>query len=143
MSMSLVRGMSSLNTNPKKKKTNAKQQKALAEHEKWLHKMGVHKSQIESRTDKKAKTINVNVDVAKSNIPSHGTGFAPIQGKKSVFDSAWKKLYDDPEMIKREDAARAKAEEKKSRIGPLYNKGPLQYITDGTDIKEGNGRGRR
>lgn len=131
----MVRGMSSLNSKPKKK-LNAKQLRALAEHEKWLKSRGVHTEQIMARKPAKVDKFSVEQKTTPA-IPSHGNGFAPITGNKSVFDSAWKKMYDDdPEMAERERIARAQAEDKKSRIGPLYSKGPLQYISDGTDLTD-------
>lgn len=137
MSMHLIRGMTSLNTSSKKKKVNAKQQRALAEHEKWLKKMDLHPTQIKTREIKRSKVASTLPEIKKSSIPSHGNGFAPIKGNKSVFDSAWKKMYeDDPVMAEREELARMKAENKKSRIAPAYSKGAYQYISEETDLKD-------
>lgn len=62
MSMHLVGPyMTTTKYNRKKRKPNAKQQRAQAEHDKWLTKMGVHPDQL---AEKKANRKDVpNVDV--------------------------------------------------------------------------------
>ena len=53
---------------------------------------------------------------------SVGNGF-----KRSVEDYKWKR-------DREESSASAKAiEEKKKRLAPIYSKGPVQYLTEGTD----------
>ncbi len=53
-----------------------------------------------------------------------GNGF-----KRSVEDYKWKK-------DREETAATIKEiEKKKTRVAPAYNKGAVQYITDGTDVE--------
>lgn len=37
-------------------------------------------------------------------------------------------------MLEREQLAQQEIEKKKQRTAPLYNKGPVQYITDDTDL---------
>lgn len=39
-----------------------------------------------------------------------------------------------PEMQQREKVAQEQTTKLKKRVAPLYNKGPVQYITDGTDL---------
>ena len=59
MSMHLVGPyMTTTQYNRKKKKPNAKQARANAEHEKWLRKMGVHPEQLEA---KKKQNANVSI----------------------------------------------------------------------------------
>jgi hypothetical protein len=54
--------------------------------------------------------------------------FAPGGAKKSLFDSIWKKTYeDDPLMAEREQEALKKAELKKKHLIVAYNKGPIMY----------------
>ena len=61
MSMHLVGPyMTTTQYNRKKKKPNAKQARANAEHEKWLRKMGVHPEQLEA---KKKQNANVHSSV--------------------------------------------------------------------------------
>lgn len=66
MTMSLVRGMTSLNT--RKRKSNKKTQKQLQaeqEHEAWLAKMGVGKTKLP--TNKQGKRVGIH------NIPDYST----------------------------------------------------------------------
>jgi hypothetical protein len=42
--------------------------------------------------------------------------------------------YQDEEMIRREREAQKEIEAKKLRLAPHYNKGPVQYITEGIDL---------
>lgn len=135
-------GLSTLNTGKNRKKLNAKQQRALAEHDAWLRKQGLHPDQLAKQKTKKTKTLEPSAafttpDVELSNTVVSG-GF-----KKTIWDTKWKRTYeDDPLMAEREDDALRKADARKSRLMPLYNKGPVQYCTDMNTLKEGNGRGR-
>ncbi len=64
-----------------------------------------------------------------TNIPSSQS--IPIGGGflKSVDDYKWKRsVVESPETIKA-------IEEKKRRVAPAYNKGALQYINAGDDLK--------
>lgn len=38
------------------------------------------------------------------------------------------------DMLEREKVAQQETERKKQRVAPLYNKGPIQFITDDTDL---------
>ena len=145
MSMHLTHaGLTTLNTGRNKKKPGVKQNRAAAEHDKWLRKQGLHPEQIAERQKTKAKTTIVTEQPKTDNVKHLGNGFAPIVAKRSVFDSAWRRDYeDDPLMAEREVMALQEAEEKKKYIRPLYNKGPIQYSANTSDLKEGNGRGRR
>lgn len=146
MSMHLMHaGMTTLNTKKSAKKPSVKQNRALAAHDKWLRERGIHPDQLAQRNKKPVKKdIQASVSDSTRSMPSLGNGFAPIVGKRSVFDSAWRRDYeDDPLMAEREAMALREAEEKKKYIRPLYNKGPVQYSANTNDLKEGNGRGRR
>ena len=146
MSMHMTHaGLTTLNTGRNKKKSGVKQNRAAAEHDKWLRSQGLHPEQIAQRQQNKSKKTNsVTVTSSSKNIASLGNGFAPIVTKRSVFDSAWRRDYeDDPVMAEREAMALQAAEEKKKYIRPLYNKGPVQYSANTNDLKEGNGRGRK
>lgn len=146
MSMHLTHaGLTTLNTKKSAKKLSVKQQRAKADHEKWLRDRGIHPDQLAQRNkNQKPKNAPTTLRDSKNSIASLGNGFAPIVTKRSVFDSAWRRDYeDDPVMAEREAIALAEAEEKKKFIRPLYNKGPVQYSANTNDLKEGNGRGRR
>lgn len=48
-----------------------------------------------------------------------------------------KTAYEEsPEMLERERLAQVEKDRKRKRLAPLYNKGPVQYITDDADPKE-------
>lgn len=112
-----------------KKKPNARQLKAQAEHDAYLRKMGLHPEQLAAKPKAKPKTLNKVVTVDKTG-PQVSNGFAPAGAKKSVFDSQWQRTYShDPEMQAREQLALAEAQAKTKRIAPAYSKGAYQYIT--------------
>lgn len=124
-----------------RRQPTAKQKRAQAQHEAWLRKQGLHPEQLAA----KARPTRKFTATAKpqSTGPACSNGFAPGGAKKSVFDSEWRRDYDhDPQLAERERAAVQRAHELKSRLQPLYNKGPVQFATDGHDAKSGNGRGR-
>jgi hypothetical protein len=143
MTMHLVHpGLTTLNTGKSKKKINVKQQRALAQHESWLKSQGLHPQQLAQRQDRRPKIL-VPAPVKKNTGLECSNGFAPGGAKKSVFDSRWTGRYDDdPSLAQREELALQQAEALKSRLAPLYNKGPIQVQTPGHDLKSGNGRGR-
>jgi hypothetical protein len=146
MSMHLMHaGITTLNTKKSRKKSGVKQNRALADHDRWLRSQGVHPEQLAQRSKSQPVNRHTSIDtISEKKISSLGNGFAPIVTKRSVFDSAWRRDYeDDPVMAEREAIALQEAEEKKKYIRPLYNKGPVQYSANTNDLKEGNGRGRR
>lgn len=146
MSMHLMHaGITTLNTKKSRKKSSVKQNRALAEHDRWLRSQGVHPDQLAQRNKSQLVKRHTPINTTpEKKISSLGNGFAPIVTKRSVFDSAWRRDYeDDPLMAEREAIALQAAEEKKKYIRPLYNKGPVQFSPNIDDLKEGNGRGRR
>ena len=143
MTMHMVHpGLTALNTSKAKKKPSVKQQQVAAKHDAWLRAQGVHPEQLATRKESKPTKLRSTLLVDRSG-PQCNSGFAPAGAKNSVFDSQWKKTYeDDPLMAAREETALKQAEALKSRLMPLYNKGPVQLQTNMTNLKEGNGRGR-
>jgi hypothetical protein len=125
MTMHLLPAYINTNGNTKRKKT-PQQARAEAEHEKWLKKNGVHSEQLADRVKPKSKKLKLNL-VQDRGGPSCTNGFAPGGAKRSVFDSEWQRRYDDPAMAERERVALKAAQEKKSRVMPIFNKGGLQY----------------
>jgi hypothetical protein len=112
-----------------KKKPSAKLVRAQQAHEQYLKNMGLHKDQLAAKPKAAPRTLN-KVMVVDRTGPQVTNGFAPGGAKKSVFDSEWKRTYDDdPAMAERERAALAKAEAIKANLYPLYNKGPIQLNT--------------
>jgi hypothetical protein len=113
-----------------KKKLTAKQLRAQAEHEAWLKAQNVHPDQLAARATPVSRKLTVTLKVDTSG-PPVSNGFAPGGAKKSVFDSEWKRTYeDDPEMAARERVALQEAQAKKAKVMPLFNKGGLQYSGD-------------
>ena len=55
--MHLVRGMSSLNTKRRKANKQPGWQKAQAEHDAWLKKMGVHPSQLKNKEKSSGNSV--------------------------------------------------------------------------------------
>lgn len=144
MTMHMVHpGLTTINTGKSRKKPSVKQQRAAALHESWLRTQGLHPDQLAARKGSdRPRKLNLKIAVDRSG-PQCTNGFAPAGAKKSVFDSKWKKTYeDDPLLAAREEIALGKAEALKSKLMPLYNKGPVQLNTDIRSLKDGNGRGR-
>lgn len=113
-----------------KKKPSAKLLRARHEHDQYLRKMGLHPDQLAAKPKSAPKKLASSVKADTSG-PQCSNGFASGGFAKSVFDSKWKRTYEhDPVMAEREAIALAKAEAKKSRIMPLYNKGGLQFAGD-------------
>ena len=77
---------------------------------------------------RKERPINMPEPLEKKNLVplsnSVGNGF-----KRSVHDYKWKR--DREESV----ATIKEIEKKKSRIAPAFNKGAVQYITDGADVQ--------
>jgi hypothetical protein len=76
----------------------------------------------------KERSINMPEPLQQKNLPplsnSVGNGF-----KRSVEDYKWKR-------DREESAATIKEiEKKKTRLAPIYSKGPVQYVTEETDIQ--------
>lgn len=143
MTMHMVHpSLTTINTSKKKKKLTAKQRLAVDQHNAWLKKNGVHIEQLANKNKNVTRTLKTTVSAEKTGLPCNN-GFAFGGEKRSVFDSQWKRTYeDDPIMAAREATALRKAEELKSDLMPLYNKGPVQLKTRGTSLKDGNGRGK-
>ena len=71
MSMHLVGPyMTTTQYSRKKKKPNAKQARANAEHEKWLRKQGVHPEQLEAKKKKNADVSILSVPNYRSDSPA-------------------------------------------------------------------------
>lgn len=85
----------------------------------------VYFSAILKDRPRKERTLNIPERIVKDLPPlsnSVGNGF-----KRSVEDYKWKR-------DREESAATIKEiERKKTKIAPAYNKGAVQYLTDGTD----------
>lgn len=127
--------LSDINTSKSKKKPTVKQQKAMAEHDVWLKKQGLHPDQLSNRKSKPNKLKKSFV--MNKNEPQCSNGFAQGGFKTSIFDSNWNKRYEDnPELAARETIALRKAEELKGNLMALYNKGPVMLKTKSLRMDE-------
>ena len=84
MSMHLVKGMSSLNTRKRKGSKSKRLSQAQQEHEDWLSKMGVGKTQLP--TNKKGERVGIydipdysSERVTSDSIPAHGPAKERVQ----------------------------------------------------------------
>jgi hypothetical protein len=136
MTMHLVNpGLSLINTKNKKKKPNAAQSRAKAEHEAWLRKNGVHPEQLQTRP-KKTEKLQMNI-VADRSGPQVSNGFANAGMKKSIWDTEWQRTYeDDPLMAEREAEALRKATALKANLHPIYHKGGVMLKTPGLGMQD-------
>jgi len=129
------------------RKLTVRDKRAKLEHDEWLKKNNVHPDQIKLRKPVKVLSAGDRVSVAGTHSrqsPPFQSGFAPIPGKRSVFDSRWKKVdYEDEDMARRERVALIQAERLKNRIMPLYNKGPLQLASENEDMTKVGALSRR
>ena len=103
------------------KRRSIRLQRAYDEHHKFLQSIGYYKPRVPFRNqfpDLSVETASKTSD----NLHVNG-GF-----KRTIDDYKWRK-------DQFEDRATIKAiERKKTRIAPLYNKGPAAYICDGEDL---------
>lgn len=137
MSMHLVGPyMTTTRYNSKKRKSNSKRAaEAEAKHNAWLVKQGLTPNQIQL---KKAFVGNVrindtNYDVARNTTKLSNNLHVTGGFKKDVITNMHK---ESPE-VQRQIIHWA------NRVAPLYNKGGLQVITDGTDVTTIGAKSRR
>ena len=104
--------------------------KADAEHLAWLVKRGLDPKTLRKKLRESGNGIEFPVytytKVQYSNVVGSGT-------KRGVMSN----LHKEEAVTQKEILAKA------SRVMPLYNKGALQYCTDGTDIKMVGTKSRR
>lgn len=127
---------------PAKKKPGWRQ--AEAEYQAWLNQTKSMTSGIKTSSKvKPANPIKVTVGApvvasdrlnrGHSLVTPGGAGTKPVHRPDIVY-------RDDPELLQRELIARSR----KFNVAPIYNKGPLQFISDDIDedIKSGSTRRR-
>ena len=117
-----------------KKKLNAKEQKAKAEHEAWLKKQGLHPNQLATRKALKG-TVKTKNDLPDYRVDNPyqlsngiGNGF-----RKGVMEN----LHKEKPEVQKEILYKA------SRCMPLFNKGGIQYATPGEDMTQVGTKSRR
>lgn len=113
-----------LSTNGKgKRKLNAKQRRALEEHNKYLLSKGLHTSQIKKSSAHKQLPVETN-PIRRPVIRTSdqvGNGFV-----KNIFEAT---RGEDPAVIR-------EIQHKAKRVAPIWSKGSLQYITDATSLED-------
>ena len=112
------------NTRSRRKKKSAKQLRLSAERTEYFNSLGIKKVKNADRSYNYDGSF-LAIDIRPNPIPlsnAIGNGF-----KRSVDDYKWRK--DRAETV----ATIEEIERKKTRVAPAYNKGAVQYITDGTD----------
>jgi hypothetical protein len=116
----------------KKKNTSKKFLQAQEDHRKFLASKGVKPVKRGTKlrgSSSNLSDLSVPVKTSATSDTIPGYGF-----KKSVDDYKWKAgSTEKPEVI-------AAAEEKKKRVAPAYNKGPVMYVTDAAEL---NSLGRK
>lgn len=90
-------------------------------HEEFLKKHGVHPSQLKNKKDKYKIDIPNYKVYNKYNLSNK---IEKTLGKIGVMENRYKES----------DSVRAEIEAKAARVAPAFNKGAIQYITDGTDF---------
>ena len=103
-----------------------------SEHDAWLEKMGLTKTQIRAKKSKDTSwksqySESLKVDRSSTQYESAGmSGSVSSCANRSIMAN----LHKEPEHVR--EAILAKA----ARTAPLYSKGPYQYITDGTNLDD-------
>lgn len=114
-------------TNSKKRKVK---RKSSPKHDAFLLKMGCHPKQIKEKKkldNNWASEYNAKMKVGQKEYVSAGmSGNASSCTKRGIMTN----------LHKETDEVRQEILNKASRIQPLYNKGGLQYVTDGTDLHD-------
>ncbi len=101
-----------------------------SEHDAWLIKMGVSPQQIKIKKSKntswaKEYAESLKVDRSTAQYESAGmSGDASSCANRSIMAN----LHKEPEHVREAILAKAK------RVGPLWNKGGLMFITDDQDL---------
>ena len=106
--------------------------RARAEHEAWLEERGLTRKQIAQKRIDPAKLREPPPYRRDPVLPpvSHGVGNGPARGMMV-------NLHEEPEHVREEVMRKAR------RVETAYSKGPLQYITPGTDLTMIGSRSRR
>jgi len=124
-------------TNSSKKRKRSKQnEKAVAEHNAWLRKMGVSPNKSAKKSvDKNWQTeYTASIKVERGDYVSSGLN---IDQQSLAKRDIMSRLDREPEHV------RQAILDKASRVMPLFNKGGLQYATPETDMTSVGSKSRR
>jgi len=110
----------------KKLANTEKLRKANAEHEEWLRKQGLHKEQLDQRKKnfKKGKVRPLSEGLPE--MPALSNNLHVNGGFQNTMMTH---LHKESKEVQQEILNKA------SRLIPLYNKGPIQYVSPGEDLK--------
>lgn len=103
----------------------AAQRKAQADHEAWLRKQGIHPDQLESR---KKNFTKQKVKPIRDGLPPLPKLSNNLKVKGGFRNTVMDNLHKEKPEVQAEILAKA------SRLVPLYNKGPVQFVSPGEDI---------
>lgn len=130
MTMHMVGPYLTTNASGKKKKKSARQIKADAEHAAWLKSRGLDRATVQAKVAKEKPRAEMPTyeytKVQYSNVVGTGTVTGVMSQLHKEAPHVQKAILD-----------------KASRVMPLFNKGGLQYATDGTDLKTVGTKSRR
>ena len=104
--------------------------KLVSDHDRWLLSKGLHPDQIKMKKGvdgnwKKRYTDDMMVDRSTRSYDDKKL-VAGDCSKRDIMTN----LHKEPEHVQKEILDKAK------RTAPLYSKGPYQFITDGSNLKE-------
>lgn len=119
--------------------TNTRKRKSKkvddSEHQKWLEKQGLTRSQIRAKKSKSdswkreyAEALKVERSTKEHDSRSVIASPASAAANRSIMAN----LHKEPKHVQEAILAKAK------RVMPLYNKGGLQLLTDSDDLKSLN-----
>lgn len=125
-------GLTTVLSTPRKKKpsNNSRQSLAKASHQAWLEERGLSPSQIKA---KQVAPVNQIPTYRTENKYTLSNTFEKITQKTGIMEAIHQ---ESPEV-------QSKIIEKASRVMSLFNKGGLQYCTDGEDLTQVGTKSRR
>lgn len=125
---------SNRSTNKRKKSTNKKLAEANSAHKAWIQDITKGKKSSTSVDKSWATSYDKSLKSNKSNYVSSGiSGSSDSCAAKGIMTR----------LHKESKATREEILRKASRCMPLYNKGGLQYATDGEDLTQVGSKSRR
>ena len=110
----------------KRRKTGVKQARANAAHAEWLKSVGYYGKRKDVDRSYNLECSFLAITPTRVPPPVSNTIGNGFKGR-SVDDYKWRKDVNET------SATIAEIERKKTRVAPIYSKGPTQYLTDGID----------
>ena len=110
----------------KKPADTAKLRKAAVDHEEFLRKQGLHKDQLDQRKKNFKKSKVRPLSEGLPEMPALSNNLHVNGGFQNTMMTH---LHKESKEVQQEILNKA------SRLIPLYNKGPVQYVSPGEDLK--------